>query len=135
MDILVRLAPLMLFRRIPSGNPEVCKGGDSCRWWALERVSIIAAISLPTQMCLERESWCRMHSPQCKSPKAGHWSGERTFYYKLPDVSPSFLCGLLQIGPDLGTYLLPSVDLSVEWLFCTGSQRILLPAPIMLTGC
>lgn len=91
--------------------------------------------SVCPHMYLERESWCRMHSPHCKSPKAGHWSGERTFYCKLLDVSPSFLCGLLQIGPDLGTYLLPCVEPSVEWLFCTGSQRILLPAPIMLTGC
>lgn len=80
-------------------------------------------------------SWRRMRSLQCKLPKAGLWSGESTLYYKLPDVSPSFLCGLLQIGPDLGTYLLPCVDPSVEWLFCTGSQRILRPAPIMLTGC
>lgn len=82
-----------------------------------------------------RLSWRRMHSLQCKPPKAGLWSGGRTLYYKLPDVSPSFLCGLLQIGPDLGMYLLPCVDPSAEWLFCTGSQRMLPPAPIMLTGC
>lgn len=103
MDIVIRLAPLMLSWGIPSGNPQVCKGGDSCRCWALEGVSSIAAVNLSIQMYLERESWCRMHSPQCKSPKAAHWSRERIFYYKLLDVSPSFLCGLLQIGPDLGT--------------------------------
>lgn len=49
--------------------------------------------------------------------------------------SPSFLCGLLQIGPALGAYLLPCVDPLVEWLVCTGLQRMLRPAPIMLTDC
>lgn len=136
MDKLIGLAPLILSRRIPFGNSQVCRGGDSRTCWALEGVGI-TAISLPTQTCLEREPRCpgtgctAFHAnPQ----KAGLCSGE-TLYYKLPDVSPSYLCGLLQIGPDLGTYLLPCVDPSVEWLFCTGSQRILPPAPIMLTGC
>lgn len=47
--------------------------------------------------------------------------------------SPSFPCGLSQIGPALGKCLLPCVDPSVEWLVCTGLQRMLPPAPIMLT--
>lgn len=54
MDIVVRLAPLLLSRGIPSGSPQVCKGGDSCRCWALEGVSIIPAISLPTHVFGER---------------------------------------------------------------------------------
>lgn len=64
MDLLIGLAPLMLSRGIPSGNPQVCRGGDSRRCWALEGVVIVAVTSLPTQTRLERESWCRMHSLQ-----------------------------------------------------------------------
>lgn len=70
------------FDVVQGGSLLVCKGGDSCRCWSLEGVNITAAISLSTQIYLEREAWCRMHSSQCKSPKAGHWSEERTFYYK-----------------------------------------------------
>lgn len=50
-------------------------------------------------------------------------------------MSPPVSSGLLQMGPDLGTYLLPCVDPSMEWLFCTGWQKMLLPAPAVLTGC
>jgi len=40
-------------------------------------------------------SWHRMCSLQCKPPKAGLWSRERTLHGKLPDASPiPFLCGL-----------------------------------------
>lgn len=116
---------------IPSGKPQVCKGrrllqvlgaGGSYRHCCNQ----FNHTDLFTESILVQDAQPLMQIPR---------SGERTFYYKLLDVLPSFLCGLLQIGPDLGTYLLPCVDPSVEWLFCTGSQRILLPAPIMLTGC
>lgn len=58
MNILIGLAPLMLSGEIPSGNLQVCRGGDSHRCWALKGVGTIAAISLPVQTRLEREPGC-----------------------------------------------------------------------------
>lgn len=116
---------------IPSGNPQVCKG---------RRLLQVLGVGGSYHHCCNQFNHTDVFTESILVQDAQPLmqiarSGERTFYYKLPDILPSFLCGLLQIGPDLGTYLLPCVDPSVEWLFCTGSQRILLPAPIMLTGC
>jgi len=58
MDVLIGLAPQMLSGGIPSGNPQVCRGGDSRRCWALEGTGVVAAISLLAQMRLQRDPRC-----------------------------------------------------------------------------
>lgn len=85
----------MSFRGIPSRKPHVCRGGGAGRWRGLAES--------PSGM-FKMQSWCRVHSLCYRPPEAAQERGPCTINYLMS--APSFLCGLLQMGPDLGPALL-----------------------------
>lgn len=131
----MRLAPLMLSEgagevpsmQEPSGQQRRRLPAVLSSWGVRNAVGIIAAISLPVQKALERE--CVVLAQELQLSVQPPTGGNCRLF------SHSFLYELLQIGPDLGISCLSCVDPSVEWLFCTGSLRILTLVHSMLTGC